>query len=93
MGGKAGYTGDAPATTESFDAQGVPTISSAMTTAPMTADFAKTVNAVGIGSSAWLERPARIINKIKAMDGLKINVVLLLTTASGCRSLFAVEAQ
>ena len=43
-----------------------------MTTAPMTADFAQTVNAVGIGSSAWLERPALIVNKIKAFVSLKI---------------------
>lgn len=42
-----------------------------MTTAPTTADFAKTVNAVGIGSSAWLERPALKPNKIKAFVSLK----------------------
>ena len=41
--------------------------------APMTADFAKTVNAVGIGSSAWLERSALKPNKIKAFLSLKIN--------------------
>lgn len=39
----------------------------------MTADFAKTVDAVGIGSSLWLERPVQILNKIKASVGLKIN--------------------
>jgi hypothetical protein len=44
-----------------------------MTTAPTTTDFAKTVNAVGIGSSAWLERPALNLNKIKALASLKIN--------------------
>ena len=44
-----------------------------MTTAPMTADFAQTANAVGIGSSAWLERPALIVNKYKPFVRVKIN--------------------
>jgi hypothetical protein len=44
-----------------------------MTTAPMTAEFAKTANAVVIGSSVWLERPALIVNKIKALVRVKIN--------------------
>lgn len=38
----------------------------------MTADFAQTVNAVGIGSSAWLERKVKNLNKIKASGLLKI---------------------
>jgi hypothetical protein len=44
-----------------------------MTTAPAMPDFAKTVNAVGIRSSAGFERPARKSNKIKALASLKIN--------------------
>jgi hypothetical protein len=36
-----------------------------MNTAPMTADFAQTVNAVGIGSSVLFERPVQ--NPIKSM--------------------------
>lgn len=39
----------------------------------MTANFAKTVNAVGIGSSAWLERPALKLNKIRDFASRKIN--------------------
>jgi len=64
-----------------------------MTTAPAMPDFAKTVNAVGIRSSAGLERPVQNLNKIKASALLKINVISLLTTATACRSLFAVEGQ
>lgn len=52
-----------------------------MTTAPMTADLAKTVNAVGIGSSAWLERPALNLNKIKALEIPKNKCEILLTCA------------
>ena len=44
-----------------------------MNTAPITADFDQTVNAVVIGSSVWLERPALIVNKIKALVMVKIN--------------------
>ena len=44
-----------------------------MTTAPTSSAIAKTVNAVGIGSSAWLERPALIVNKYKPFVRVKIN--------------------
>ena len=44
-----------------------------MNTAPMTAEFDQTANAVVIGSSGWLERPAINLNKIKAIVSLKIN--------------------
>ena len=44
-----------------------------MTTAPMTTEFAKTANAVGIGSRAWLERPALIVNKTNPFVRVKIN--------------------
>jgi hypothetical protein len=44
-----------------------------MTTAPPMSDFAKTVNAVGIRSTAGLERPALKPNKINALTSLKIN--------------------
>jgi len=50
----------------------------------MTADFAKTVNAVGIGSSAWLERPALNLNKIKALASLKINENSCCIYATAC---------
>ena len=40
-------------------------------------DFAKTVNAALIGCAVWLERPALIGNKIKALVGLKINAEML----------------
>lgn len=39
----------------------------------MISDFSKTVNAALIGCTDWLERPARILNKIKAFCGMKIN--------------------
>ena len=42
-----------------------------MNTAPMTAKFDQTANAVVIGSSVWLERPALIVNKIEALASLK----------------------
>ena len=38
----------------------------------MMPDCNQTVNAALIGCTAWLERPALIINKIKAFWGLKI---------------------
>lgn len=52
-----------------------------MTTAPAMPDFAKTVNAVGIRSSAGFERPARKPNKIKVLPGVKINAIKGLTCA------------
>lgn len=42
-----------------------------MTTAPAMPEFAKTVNAVGIRSSAGFERPALNLNEIKAMGSHK----------------------
>ena len=60
-----------------------------MTTAPMTADFDQTADAVVIGSSAWLERPVLNLNNIKALASLKINeeicCVTLRMVYSGCR--------
>ena len=44
-----------------------------MSDAPTMPDFSQTVNAALIGCTDWLERPARILNKIKAFCGLKIN--------------------
>jgi len=44
-----------------------------MTAATQMPGFTKTVNAVVIRSTAGFERPARNINKIKALDGVKIN--------------------
>jgi len=48
-----------------------------MTTAPMTADFAKTANAVGIGSSAWLERPVQNLIKSMLLGGRKKVKIML----------------
>jgi len=64
-----------------------------MTTAPTTLAFAKTVNAVGIACSVLLERPALNLNKIKAFASMKINAIWLLTTATACLIVFAVEGQ
>jgi len=44
-----------------------------MSDAPTMPDFSKTVNAALIGCADLLERPALIVNKIKAFVMLKIN--------------------
>jgi hypothetical protein len=49
-----------------------------------------------IGSSAWLERPALIVNKIKALVGLKINAEIVrksLTVESRQSRVCGVEGQ
>jgi hypothetical protein len=50
-----------------------------MTTAPQMPGFAKTVNAVGIRSSAGFERPVQNLNEIKALAILNIKCEILLT--------------